>query len=49
VQARGKSERGQKTGCSDVLIPVAEKLEAGVAETGAITLAAHAAADATTR
>jgi len=46
VQARGKSERGQKT-MLDVLIPVAEKLEAGVVETGAITLAAHAAADAT--
>jgi dihydroxyacetone kinase-like protein len=46
VQVRGKSERGQKT-MLDVLIPVAEKLEAGVVETGAITLAAHAAADAT--
>jgi phosphoenolpyruvate---glycerone phosphotransferase subunit DhaL len=46
VQARGKSERGQKT-MLDVLIPVAEKLEAGVMDPGAITLAAHAAADAT--
>ncbi len=46
VQARGKSERGQKT-MLDVLIPVAEKLEAGVMEAGTITLAAHAAADAT--
>jgi len=46
VQARGKSERGQKT-MLDVLIPVAEALEAGRAEIGAITLAAHAAADAT--
>jgi dihydroxyacetone kinase-like protein len=46
VQARGKSERGQKT-MLDVLIPVAEKLEAGMTEAGAIVLAAHAAADAT--
>jgi dihydroxyacetone kinase-like protein len=46
VQARGKSERGQKT-MLDVLIPVAETLEAGVAEAGAIARAAHAAADAT--
>jgi len=46
VQARGKSERGQKT-MLDVLIPVAEALEAGRSEIGAITLAAHAAADAT--
>jgi phosphoenolpyruvate---glycerone phosphotransferase subunit DhaL len=46
VQARGKSGRGQKT-MLDVLIPVAETLEAGVAEAGAITRAAHAAADAT--
>lgn len=46
VQARGKSERGQKT-MLDVLIPVAEKLESGMVEAGAITLAAHAAADAT--
>ena len=46
VQSRGKSERGQKT-MLDVLIPVAEKLEAGMVETGAVTLAAHAAADAT--
>jgi phosphoenolpyruvate---glycerone phosphotransferase subunit DhaL len=46
VQARGKSERGQKT-MLDVLIPVAELLEKGMSEIGAITLAAHAAADAT--
>ena len=46
VQARGKSERGQKT-MLDVLIPVADALEAGRSEIGAITLAAHAAADAT--
>ena len=46
VQARGKSERGQKT-MLDVLIPVAEKLEAGIFEPDAITQAAHAAADAT--
>jgi len=46
VQARGKSERGQKT-MLDVLIPVAVKLEAGVTETDAIIQAAHAAADAT--
>ena len=46
VQARGKSERGQKT-MLDVLIPVAETLEAGIMEAGAITQAAHAAADAT--
>ena len=46
VQARGKSERGQKT-MLDVLIPVAETLEAGTFEPAAITRAAHAAADAT--
>jgi phosphoenolpyruvate---glycerone phosphotransferase subunit DhaL len=46
VQARGKSERGQKT-MLDVLIPVAETLESGVTEIGAITLAARAAAEAT--
>jgi dihydroxyacetone kinase-like protein len=46
VQARGKSERGQKT-MLDVLIPVAEKLEAGEVAPAAITQAAHAAADAT--
>ena len=40
VQARGKSERGQKT-MLDVLIPVAERLEAGVTETGAITSSSH--------
>lgn len=46
VQARGKSERGQKT-MLDVLIPVAEVMERGTLEAGAITRAAHAAADAT--
>ncbi len=46
VQARGKSERGQKT-MLDVLIPVAEALESGTAEAGAIARAAHAAADET--
>lgn len=46
VQARGKSERGQKT-MLDVLIPVAEALERGPSQIGALTLAAHAAADAT--
>src|SRR5262245_48644563 len=46
LQARGKSERGQKT-MLDVLIPVAETLEKGVSGIGAVTLAAHAAADAT--
>jgi dihydroxyacetone kinase-like protein len=46
VQARGKSERGQKT-MLDVLIPVAEALENGAAEPGAIARAAHAAAEAT--
>ncbi|MEZ5829822.1 MAG: dihydroxyacetone kinase subunit DhaL [Dongiaceae bacterium] len=46
VQARGKSERGQKT-MLDVLIPVAEALEGGMANAGAVTTAAHAAADAT--
>jgi dihydroxyacetone kinase-like protein len=46
VQARGKSERGQKT-MLDVLFPVAEALEAGMSEAGAITRAAQAAAEAT--
>lgn len=46
VRARGKSERGQKT-MLDVLIPVAEMLERGTLEPAAVTLAAHAAADAT--
>ena len=46
VQARGKSERGQKT-MLDVLIPVAEALEAGAADAAAIARVAHAAADAT--
>jgi dihydroxyacetone kinase-like protein len=46
VQARGKSERGQKT-MLDVLIPVAEALEAGVFEAAAVARAAQAAAEAT--
>jgi dihydroxyacetone kinase-like protein len=46
VQARGKSERGQKT-MLDVLFPVVEALEAGTSEAGAIVRAAHAAAEAT--
>jgi dihydroxyacetone kinase-like protein len=46
VQARGKSERGQKT-MLDVLIPVAEVLERGETAPAAVTRAAHAAADAT--
>jgi len=46
AQSRGKSERGQKT-MLDVLIPVAEELERGTLDPGAITQAAHAAADAT--
>jgi dihydroxyacetone kinase-like protein len=46
VQARGKSERGQKT-MLDVLIPVAQTLEAGAFEPTTIARAAHAAADAT--
>lgn len=46
TQARGKSERGQKT-MLDVLIPVAEALEAGTFECAALTRAAHAAAEAT--
>jgi dihydroxyacetone kinase-like protein len=46
VQARGKSERGQKT-MLDVLIPVAEVLERGETSAAAVTRAAHAAADAT--
>ncbi len=46
VQARGKSERGQKT-MLDVLIPVAETLEAGPADPAAITRTAHMAAEAT--
>ncbi|HET6622048.1 MAG TPA: dihydroxyacetone kinase subunit DhaL [Dongiaceae bacterium] len=46
VQARGKSERGQKT-MLDVLVPVAELLEAGGATATAVIRAAHAAADAT--
>src|SRR3546814_517348 len=40
VQARGKSERGQKT-MLDVLIPVAETLEAGTFEAAAVARAAH--------
>lgn len=46
VQARGKSERGQKT-MLDVLIPVAEHLEAGGRDLGGIVAAAGAAAEAT--
>ena len=46
VQARGKSERNQKT-MLDVLIPVAEALEAGTLEAAAIARTAHAAAEAT--
>ena len=46
VQARGKSERGQKT-MLDVLFPVAETLEAGAMEAAAVARAAHAAAEAT--
>jgi dihydroxyacetone kinase-like protein len=46
VQARGKSERGQKT-MLDVLIPVAEVLERGETAPAAVSRAAHAAADAT--
>lgn len=46
VQARGKSERGQKT-MLDVLIPVAEHLEAGGRDLAAIVSAAEAAAQAT--
>ncbi len=46
VQARGKSERSQKT-MLDVLIPVAEALEAGTFEAAAVARTAHAAAEAT--
>jgi dihydroxyacetone kinase-like protein len=46
VQARGKSERGQKT-MLDVLIPVAEQLEAGIVDMSHLIGAAHAAAEAT--
>jgi dihydroxyacetone kinase-like protein len=46
LQARGKSQRGQKT-MLDVLIPVAEALESGTAEPAAIVRLAHAAAEAT--
>jgi len=46
VQARGKSERGQKT-MLDVLIPVAEVLERGETAVAAVVHAAHAAAEAT--
>ncbi|MGH6894119.1 MAG: dihydroxyacetone kinase subunit DhaL [Dongiaceae bacterium] len=46
VQARGKSERGQKT-MLDVLFPVAEALEAGTFASAAIARTAHAAAEAT--
>ena len=46
VQARGKSERGQKT-MLDVLFPVAEALEAGAPDPATAVRAAHAAAEAT--
>jgi dihydroxyacetone kinase-like protein len=46
VQARGKAERGNKT-MLDVLIPVAETLEAGDCTADKIAAAAHAAAEAT--
>lgn len=46
VQARGKAERGNKT-MLDVLIPVAEALEAGAASADQVTATAHAAAEAT--
>lgn len=46
VQARGKAERGHKT-MLDVLIPVAEALEAGTFDAGKLAAAAHAAAEAT--
>ncbi len=46
VQARGKSERGQKT-MLDVLIPVAETLEDGEVAPATIARFAHAAAEAT--
>lgn len=46
VQARGKAERGHKT-MLDVLIPVAESLEAGSFTAAEITRTAHEAAEAT--
>jgi dihydroxyacetone kinase-like protein len=46
VQVRGKAERGHKT-MLDVLIPVAEALEAGSFTAGGITQTAHDAAEAT--
>lgn len=46
VQARGKSERGQKT-MLDVLIPVAEALESGIVDPAGVTARAHEAAEAT--
>ncbi len=46
VQARGKAERGNKT-MLDVLIPVAEALEAGTWQADKLAAAAHAAAEAT--
>lgn len=46
VQARGKSERGQKT-MLDVLIPIAELMERGALAASAVASAAHAAAEAT--
>jgi dihydroxyacetone kinase-like protein len=46
IQARGKSERGQKT-MLDVLIPVAEYLESGKHDLAGIVATAEAAAAAT--
>lgn len=46
VQARGKSERGQKT-MLDVLIPVVEYLESGKQDLAGIVAAANAASEAT--
>lgn len=46
VQARGKAEAGQKT-MLDVLIPVAEQLEAGNLDLDALAAKGHEAAEAT--
>lgn len=46
VQARGKSERGQKT-LLDVMIPVVEALEAGEADLARLVVVANDAVDAT--
>jgi dihydroxyacetone kinase-like protein len=46
VQGRGKAERGQKT-MLDVLIPVAEQLEGGNLDLGALSAKGHEAAEAT--